>query len=146
MAAANGDVDDLDGPPVTATKATTGGSFLDNKVVKSLTVYDGKPEEWSDWSFVLLTYIRGLSAPLRNAFKIAQAQVIALPISTMNPAAFQIANDFFVMLAMQTKGEPRRIVRSAEEGNGFAAWRLLQPEYEMQGPAKELLMLREIVA
>ena len=51
-----------------------------------------------------------------------------------------------MMLAMQTKGKPRRIVRSAEEGNGFASWRLLQQEYEMQGPGKELLMLRKIVA
>jgi hypothetical protein len=124
----------------------TSGSFLDTKIIKSLSVFSGEIKDWNDWSFTLMTYIGGASPALRHAIKVAQAQTASPVLAGMSPQATAMAGELFVILVMQTKEKARRICRSSEEGNGFQAWRLLQTEYELVGPGKELLILIDIVS
>ena len=97
--------------------------------------FSGKEEDWTEWSFVMRSYLAIQSAEvgllMGAAENPAEPDVSMDAIrARMGATGLAAARKLFHLLVMSVKGPALAVLRSNRDQNGATAWRLLMKRYE----------------
>ena len=99
------------------------------------TSFDGKEESWTEWSFVMRSYLAIQSneiSILTEAAEDAASPDISMDAirERMGSEGITATKKLFHLLVMSVKGPALAVLRGNREMNGTAAWRSLTRRYE----------------
>ena len=97
--------------------------------------FTGKEEDWTEWSFVMRSYLTvqadEMAALIEAAEATAEPDVSMAAIErTLGAGGRQAARKMFHMLVMTVKGPALGVLRGNLQQNGALAWRALVKRYE----------------
>ena len=100
--------------------------MLDSGTISMVEAFSDKFEHWADWMFVLCSYVS--MARLRVGLEAAEREEEDPELRTMTANVKENANLLYHLLVQVLQGKSRAGAGGCEEGNGFAAGRLLDKE------------------
>ena len=89
--------------------------------------FTGKEEDWTEWSFVMRSYLMVQADEMASLLEAAEATAepdvsMAAIERTLGGAGGQAAKKMFHMLVMTVKGPAQMVIRSVESQNGAEGW------------------------
>jgi len=131
-------------PPTAPPHARDSERLIDTRLMQKPSTFAGDRASWSDWSFTVKAYVGAVSSRMRFLMQAAQGEenTVGLP---EDPEDQRANNQLYFVLAMLVKDMAMKRVRSAPEGHGAEAWRLLCEEYEPRRPKRFQVMLSSIL-
>ena len=105
-------------PPVTR--------LIDTKSLLQVTPYHGDKASFLGWKWSFLISVRAISKPLYEGFKKIEDDMNQdFRKSRFSIKDLELSDQAYTLLALLCKDEACAYVRSAEDGNGYQAWRAL---------------------
>ena len=112
-------------------------------------IYDGKKDEWNEWSFVMSCYLSLLSPHI--AALVAEAEDPTNPdmsmsrIKTILTDGVAAAQKLFHVLVMNVRGPALTVIKGSTDMNGALAWRALVKRYAPNTKPQIQSLMNEII-
>ena len=111
----------------TAGVDAPGLDFLDQKVVRAPPQFSGDKTKWKHFNRKLLSFVGGLSVPLKEMMKVVPTLKKPLNHAELGMSAEQIALDskLYTMLSSLLEDDAMDVLCNVDEGEGLEVYRLL---------------------
>lgn len=107
--------------------------------------FNGKQEQWSDWSFVFKAYCGAISPTLSTLMDAAQIQTDPISLVSMSAEQKEMAEELYYILILLAESGALKMLKNCERRNGFEAWRLWTQEWEPKTSQRFAGLLTELL-
>jgi len=118
----------------------------DPRLLEKPDQFDGSPERWSEWRFRFVAWFSAVVPNAATALEEAAAARTEIDMTAASTPLVRSGGFLYAALASYCRGLPLQMVRAAEAGNGWEAWRALNQEYEPRLAARKLAMLTSMLS
>ena len=135
--------DDKAAGPVAKQRAT---KLLDTRVLGKPQAFDGDTARYSDWSFVLKSYMSAVDPAYTEAFREIEASEVSMVNATLSADDVDLSTQLYYVLVMLTSGPALTKVYNAGVSEGFEAWRQFALEWEPRLASRHVGLLMRIMS
>ena len=115
--------------------------------------FNGKYEDWEDWSWTFKTYLHMMEPVLAPyvdksedlPLEIADADLAEEGNEQLSRQKLAFSRKLHYLLALITEDGTKLIVKQNTNSNGFETWRLLSHEFTLPGTTKDVGLLSQIM-
>ena len=106
---------------------------------------DDEISGFPEWAWQFKQYIRAIDSEMCNMLEEVESELqTEVLLGNMTPDAQNQAKKLFALLTTLLRERPLQLLRSAEQGNGFEAWRLLTTTLAPASKSRSLALLGAI--
>ena len=118
---------------------------IDTRLLGKPDKFDGQDSCWRDWKFITKTYIHAALPDIRALLLMAEETTDDVRNIALTVPQQGLSVQLYYMLALLTKNRALDKVQAAGEGEGLAAWRGLQEQWEPKSRSRFTSMLLGIL-
>ena len=117
---------------------------LDGQFLKRIEKFDGKHDQWDDWSFTFKMAINATEQNMKEVMGWVESKEQLEKNDTLVEFGMKYTDmkrwsgELYEVLCTNVRGEAKTKLRGVEEMDGFAAWRAIHRAYNPTTPAKAL--------
>ena len=130
--------------PVGASSSSMAGC-IDTRLLGKPDKFDGQDSCWRDWKFITKAYIQAALPDIRTLVIKAEETTDDVRNVVLSAAEQALRVQVQYMLALLTKNRALDKVQAAGEGEGLAAWRGLQDQWEPKSRSRFTSMMLGIL-
>ena len=118
---------------------------IDTRLLGKPDKFDGQDSCWRDWKFITKAYIEAALPDIRTLVIKAEETTDDVRNVVLSAAEQALSVQVYYMLALLTKNRALDKVQAAGEGEGWAAWRGLQDQWEPKSRSRFTSMMLGIL-